>query len=266
MSTTFKQVKIADLLLTKEHGVQRAEGIQIKRAEKIASQFDLSKVGVITVSEREDGSLFCCDGAHRTYAANVVGVDTLPALVHHGLTKAEEAALFYSLNDFKQPSAVSRFLASVTMGDPTDTAIMEIVEGHGWKISSNASSEDISCVEALQRIYRTAGGVLPVAERGTVLDWTLDIVTSAWGHDREAANSHVLIGVAQLIGRYGPDIDSKKIVSELSQTRPKAIVGHAKVLREAMGGTVPAHVAKVLVGMHNKKRRTNLLPEWVWTR
>lgn len=39
-----------------------------------------------------------------------------------------------------------------------------------------------------------------------------------------------------------------------------------KVLRDVQGGTVPAALAKILAGMHNKKRRTNLLPEWVWIR
>lgn len=263
---TFKMVKVSDLLLTKEHGIQRAEGIQIKRAEKIAAAFDLSKVGVLTVSERKDGRLFCCDGAHRAHAANSVGVEELPAMVHEGLTSAQEAALFHGLNDFKQPSAVSRFLASVEMGDPAAVSITEIAREHGWRIGAQSDDGYIACVEALQKIYRTAGGVLPTGSRGSVLDWTLDIITAAWGHDVEAANSHLLLGLAQLTARYGPDVDAKKLVSEMSQTRPKVILGHAKGLREWAGGTVPAHVGKVLVGMHNKGRRKNLLPEWVWVR
>lgn len=263
---TFKMVKVHDLLLTKEHGTQRAEGIQIKRAEKMGANFDLSKVGVLTVSERADGSLFCCDGAHRSYAANIAGYEHLPAMVHRGLSAAEEAALFHGLNDFKQPSAVSRFLASVKMGDPVATQISALVHQHGWKIDRQSDDGYIACVDALQRIYRTGGGTLAAGAHPSILDWTLDITTAAWGHDVDAANMHILLGLAQLTSRYGSDVDAKKLVSEMSQTRPKAIIGHAKALRDASGGTVPAHVAKVLVGLHNKKRRTNLLPEWVWTR
>lgn len=266
MTPTFEMVRVSDLLLTKEHGVQRAEGISIKRAEQMGAHFDLAKVGTITVSRRKDGTLFVPDGAHRSYAANVAGVKELPAVVHTGLSREDEAALFYGLNDFKAPSPVSRFLARAASGDEVANQIVATLAAHGWRVGRNADDGFVVCVTALDRVYRSGGGILSDGEHGTVLDWTFDIITAAWGHDSEGVSAHIVVGLAQLVSRYGPDIDSKKLVSEMSQTRPKVIVGHAKTLRDAVGGTVPAHVAKVLVGLHNRKRRTNLLPEWVWTR
>jgi len=56
------------------------------------------------------------------------------------------------------------------------------------------------------------------------------------------------------------------LVSEMQATRPGIVIGKAKALRDSQGGTLPAAAAKVLVGMHNRKRRTNLLPDWVWIR
>jgi len=40
----------------------------------------------------------------------------------------------------------------------------------------------------------------------------------------------------------------------------------ARMLQDMQGGTTQAAFAKLLVGLYNSKKRTNLLPEWVWVR
>jgi hypothetical protein len=52
----------------------------------------------------------------------------------------------------------------------------------------------------------------------------------------------------------------------LADTRPGVLIGRSKALRDLQGGTIAAAMAKTLVGLYNKRRRTNLLPEWVWVR
>lgn len=259
-------VRVADLLITHNHGTQRVEGIRQRRVDQIVAEWDLSKVGTITVSRRKDGSLFCCDGAHRVSAAREVGQETLPALVHEGLTRREEAELFSGLNTFNAPSAISMFLARVDKGDKGAGEMKDIIYGHGWRVGQNADNGYISAVAAVEQVYRTAASTLPEDRYPEALDWTLDVITAAWEHDRDAAHGAILKGVAQLHGRFGSDVDAKKLVAEMSLTRPRIIIGKASAMRDAAGGTIPAHVAKVLVGMHNKGKRTRLLPEWVWTR
>lgn len=266
MSTTFGMVNVDDLLITHHHGTQRIEGIALRRVAKMASEWDPSKVGTITVSKRSDGTLFVPDGAHRTAAAREVGQAELPAVIHEGLTREAEAELFVGLNTFNAPSAISNFMGRLHRGDSDAEEIKRIIDAHGWRIGQNADNGFISAIRAVEDVYRTAGGTLPPDRHPEVLDWVLDVTTAAWEHDRDAAHGAVLKGLAQLIGRFGSDVDAKKLVSEMSLTRPKVLIGKAISLRDAVGGTIPAHFAKVLVGLHNRKRRSNLLPEWVWTR
>ena len=266
MSTTFGMVRVDDLLTTHHHGTQRVEGVAQRRVNKMAAEWDINKVGTITVSKRADGALFVPDGAHRIAAAREVGVRELPAVIHTGLSHSQEAELFVGLNTFNAPSSISVFMGRVERGDDDAKEIRELILGHGWRIRQTSEEGCISAISAVESVYRNAAGTLPDDRHPEILSWVLDTATAAWGHDRDAAHGAILKGLAQLIGRFGSDIDTKKLVSEMAQTTPKRILGHASSLRDAMGGTIPAHVAKVLVGMHNNKKRTRLLPEWVWTR
>lgn len=266
MTARFEMVKVQDLILGGPDITQRHEGVDEKRARRYAAEWDMDKVGTITVSRRPDGRTITIDGAHRATAAKILGVEFLPAIVHSGLSRTQEASMFGGLNDFARPSAVSRFLARVDEHEPRACDIKRIVDAHGWRVESFQRDGNLTAIAAVERVYRDAGATKSRGAHPDVLDWSLDVATSAWGHDKDAANGAILLGLAQLFGRFGSDVDTKKLVSEMSQSRPKIIIGHARALRDAMGGTLNAHVAKVLVGLHNKKRRTNLLPEWVWTR
>lgn len=262
----YEMASLDGLILDPNQGTQRIEGVDSRRVASMVSRWDSSLVGTITIHERADGKRYVPDGAHRVTAAREIGIRELPAMVHRNLTAAEEATLFIGLNTFKQPSAVSRFLARVAEGDEVAGDINRIVKAHGWSIGTTQSNGKITAVTALERVYRTAAGTLPVGAHPDVLDWVLDVLTAAWEHDKESVHQSVLQGLAQLAGRFGPDVDVKKLVSEMSLTRPKVLIGKADSQREAWGGTAPAHLAKVLVGLHNHRRRTNVLPEWVWTR
>lgn len=266
MSTSFQMVKLDTLLTSRAHGTQRIEGCDIHKVAKMVRNWDIRKVGTITVSEREDGSRFCIDGANRATAAKEIGLTELPGIVHSGLTRQQEAAMFSGLNDFTRPSAISRFMARVDEEEPSATAIKRIVESHGWRISANADAGCIAAVDALDRIYRNGVGTLATGEHADLVDWTMGVITRAWDHDRDAANGMVIQGVAQLGGRFGGAVDVKVLGRQMAQSRPLALVGKAKMLRDAHGGTAPAHLASILHSMHNSRKREHKLPDWVWVK
>lgn len=266
MTTRFDIVQLDGLLTTKHYGTQRAEGVNQRKIDKMTASWDAGRVGTISISERKDGARFVIDGAHRVTAARELGINELPAVVHSGLSSADEARLFYGLNDFTVPSAVSRFLARVAAGDDAAVNIVKIAEDHGWKVSHQSDNGNIAAVQALETVYRNAAGTLAEGAHAETLDWVLDVTTAAWGHDRDAAHRTILLGLAQLHGRFGADVDAKKLVSEMAQTRPKTLLGKATGLRDIRGGTTPAHLASILAEMHNKGRRTRVLPDWVWVR
>lgn len=267
MSVTSHHKTISLDDLTVDPRVQRREGVDQRRVDKIAENFNPLALGTITLSQRPDGTLVLLDGWHRTSGARQAGYKQfVNAEVIVGLSLQQEAELFLLLNATKTPSALSKFLVRVVKGDEAAVEMNAIIESHGWRVKCMNGAGCVTAVTAVERVYRNGGGTVPDGAHPELLGRVLEIVTAAWEHDQQAVEGHILLGLAQLIGRFGPSLDTKKIVAEMQDTRPGVLVGRAKVLRDAQGGTVPAALAKILAGLHNKKRRSNLLPEWVWIR
>ena len=247
--------------------IQRREGVKAARVEKMVATFNPNALGAITVSRRHDGHLIVVDGAHRCETVRILGyAEPLHALVYDGLTLAQEAAMFGLLNTFQAPSAISRLLTSVVAGDHDSTEIVRIVEDHGWRWAMNGDEGTFSAVQSAERVYHSAVGVLPVDAYPEVLDRTIGLITTAWHHDRQGVHQVIVMGAGQLFGRFGDAVDVTKLSTALSKERPYFVFSLAKAMHAAQGGTMAAACAKVLVGIHNKGRRVNLLPEWVWTR
>lgn len=262
-----RQTTVRASELTFDLRVQRREGTDSRRVARIAADHDPRALGVITYSLRDSGQKVCLDGRHRAEGSIKAGYDKpIPAVEHTGLTLEEEARIFLLLNDTRTPTAVSRFLSRVVAGDPVAVDINRIVESNGWKVIQSNDPGCIACIDAVERVYRTGAGTKPDGSHPEVLDTTLSVLSSAWERDGRSMNANLVLGVAALVGRFGPSIDLKKLVTEMSHTRPDVLLGKGKVLRDVQGGTVGSAIAKILVGAHNKGRRTNTLPEWVWVR
>jgi hypothetical protein len=247
---------------------QRVEGVDQRRIDKMAATgFNPDALGLFILSERADGTLVCLDGMHRRALAQQAGyTGHVDAKVFTGLTLAEEAALFILYNDKKNVSAISKFAARVLAGDETAVEINNIVTRLGWTIRISSHPGSLPAVDALERVYRTGAGTVTAGAHPVLTERTLSTLTEAWGHDPLAVQNHMLSGVAQVYGRFGDAVDTVKLVREMQDTQPRVMVGRAKALQHIQGGTVPGALAKILVGMHNHRRRSNLLPEWVWTR
>lgn len=263
--STIRKVALDEITI--DPRVQRVEGVDQRRVNKTAEVFDPDALGVLILSQRADGTLVCLDGMHRRAFARQAGwKEPVDARVFTGLSLAEEAALFLLYNDKKDPSAISRFGARVLAGDEVAVDINNIAQSYGWTIRQGADPGSLAAVDALERVYRTATGTLSTGAYPAITTRTLSVLTGAWGHDPQAVRAELLGGVAQMHGRFDKAVDPQKLIHELQNTQPRALVGKAKTLRDVQGGTVPAAMAKLLVGLHNNRRRSNLLPDWVWTR
>lgn len=265
MKSTVKRLSLD--LLTIDPLVQRIEGVDKHRCHQMAKDFRPHALGVLTVSERDDGRCVVLDGMHRVAAARMAGWHGLVnAEVFLGLSVAQEAELFFTLNDARSPSALSKFHARVLMEDPVALDITRILAAHGWRVDLSNDPGVVAAVAATERVYRNGGATVPEGLHPELLDRVFETITIAWERDSRSADAAILLGLAQLFGRFGASIDIKKLLSEMQATRPAVLVGRARTLRDAQGGLVAAAMAKILVGMHNSRRRTNLLPEWVWVR
>lgn len=263
--STIRKVALDEITI--DLRVQRQEGLDQRRVDKMAGKFNPDALGLLILSQRPDGTLICLDGMHRRAAALQAGWKQLvDARVFTGLSLADEASLFLLYNFKKDPSAVSKFNARVLAGDEVAVDINNIAQGLGWRIRIARQAGNLAAVEALERAYRTGAGTLSDGAHPILTQRTLATITEAWGHEPVAVQAPIIQGVAQLYGRYGDAIDSPKLTRELQDTLPRVLVGRAKVLKDSQGGTVPAALAKILVSLHNNRRRSNLLPDWVWVR
>lgn len=261
---TYEWINSEDLSL--DPRVQRL--FDPRKVDKILQMgFDASGLGTLTVSRRDDGTIVILDGQHRREAGKQVGhTGKFHCEVHHGLTLKQEARIFRISNNQTVPTLVSQFLVRVTEGDPVALDIEAILASHGWQVTKGSSDGCITAVNAIERVYRTADGTLPNGTHGDLTDRVIGVITAAWGTDYRAANGQILMGVAQLFGRFGDAVNVSKLVKEMQAMAPVSLIGMAKAMQSVQGGRVPSAVAKVLVGKHNSKMRINLLPEWVWTR
>lgn len=263
--TAHRKVSLADLTI--DPRVQRVEGVNHRRVDAMAANFQPHALGSITVSERTNGTMIVLDGMHRVELCKKVGHDKpISAHVYTGLTLAEEAQLFLLLNQTKAPSAISKFAARVRTGEEAAVVMSNIAADNGWRIAVEPEPGCLAAVEAMERVYTSGAGSLPSGAHPEILRQTLSTLTAAWDHDSSSVQGPLLMGVAQLFGRFGSQVDVEKLVAEMSDTRPAVLIGKAKALKDVQGGTVPSALAKILVNAHNKRRRTNLLPEWVWVR
>lgn len=219
------------------------------------------------MSRRNNGDLVLLNAQHRRALCIAEGYDE-PVMceVHQGLALTDEATIFLGLNDQTTPQALTKFLVRVIEGDKIALAINNIVASHGWDIGQSSKDGAISAVQALETIYLTAAGTRPAGDHEDILDQVLTTITRAWGHAREGVHQTLLQGFAQLYGRYGDAVETGKLVADLQKNSPQELLGRAKQIQHMQGGTSQAAFAKVLVGLHNNRKRTNLLPEWVWTR
>lgn len=264
--STIRTVALDDITI--DLAVQRKEGVEQRRVDKMTANFQPDALGIFILSQRRNGTLVCLDGMHRRAAALAAGWrHHIDARVFTGLTLSEEAALFLLYNDKKDPSAISRFHARVLADDEVAVDMNRIITEHGWRVGSQKSDKGVlSAIQKAEAIYRNGSGTLPDSTHPNLLNNVLAVITAAWGHDPKGTTQVPLGGTAQLLGRFGKSVDFKKLIDVMQGNPPERLSGKARMLTDVQGGTTQAAFAKVLVGLYNAKRRTNLLPEWVWVR
>jgi len=233
--------------------------------EARVEKFDPDKLGVPVVSKRDDGRYACLDGQNRIELCRRAGFgdSKIECQVFHGLTTAQEAALFLGRNDSRQVGTFHKFAARITAGDPDAVHIAALVQRVGWELSFSVGDKRIAAVGALEAVWKS-GQLDETGWRGANLEATLKVLTEAWGYSADAANGHLIRGVGAVIARHGEVLDKRALVHKLAQYRGGAlgVLSDARGLNAYTTGTVAACVAETVVRIYNAHRKTNVLPPW----
>ena len=244
--------------LTIDHEVQRP--LDTAWVNRIVADYQPDALGVLVVNRRLDGTIHVIDGQHRLAATRAVGREhaELECLVYSGLSKQDEAAMFRRLNNMKNVQPLDRFRVRTVEQEPVAVAINALLRKYGWELRTGKGPFSFASVSTIEKVYRSS------EDPDRVVDLTLYILTTAWGGRAESMRSELVAGVGAILSRYGDAVDIPKLVEQLAQHSggPLGIVGKARALREARGGTMVDAAAEILVNMINVKRRVNRLPEW----
>ena len=177
-----------------ESGYQRATNPT--QVENIVRGFDETKLGTLTVSER-DGKFHIIDGAHRSKALRKLGYTHALCVVFTGLTFKQEAEYFRSQNQDKRLiKPIEFFKAGLVSGDEQCVTINRIIRSNGFRVG--AGNKDFYKIAAIQSLFTIAD------EYGyETLDDTLCLLACTWNGVPKASQAESLLGVAEFVSRYG---------------------------------------------------------------
>jgi hypothetical protein len=205
---------------------------------RIAKDFDGDLLGVILVSEREDGSRYILDGAHRVEAIRSLGQmeAIVPAMVYQHLTEEREAKIFADLNQVRlYITPQEAFRAQLMAGEPEALALKDTVERHGFHLNYWRKREDepddvlpmwrkegmLSCIGTLRKVRRD------FADR-EMLDKTLAILREAYGSDVVGLQGGHVHGVAIFLYNFGELMDRERLIEILEKSSPTRLIEDAR--------------------------------------
>ncbi len=243
------QVRRQDLCIDSriQRKVNRVEVNRIKR------KFNPMALQAITVSVREDNGVeterVILDGQQRWTACNELGYDVpLNAIVHYGLTLAEEAQLFEDLNFKYAIPAWEAFLVSLSGGNRLAVEIKEVLDNLNIPLGG---AKGLSAVAVAKRVAGKPDGLLH-------LRWALTIIQKVYGGEdskgpKTIYDGRVIEAFAIFHAYFGPRIQEERLIRMLIEAGKglSGLLGTANTIREMRGGQMPVNIGDAISRKYN---------------
>lgn len=234
--------------------IQRDE--EADEINRIVREFNPAALGVITVSVREvpdpvtgvpSPHWFLVDGQQRRAVCRLVSYEhQLPAIVHYGLTKAQEAQLFLDLNNRKGVGPWSKYKSRIEAGEPQAVAIQAILKDLEIPIGPPGGFMAIAKADSIFR-----GSPRGAANLRFALEMMRDCYSSYDGR--------IIGGFARLYDEFASDPRFKveTLRSRLAEFAPTTdnVVRSARTLETTYGGKADLAYAEALAGFFNRRFR-----------
>lgn len=233
----------------------------------IAREYDPYAAGVITVSIREwvdpetgekRETLVVVDGQQRTRAAIRAGyTEKVPAMLHRGLSRPEEAELFRRLNFRRSVTAINLFRSAIVEGDQDVLNIVATLDELDIPFSS---SKGFTAVRVARRLAKRKNGIANFR-------WALVTIGAIYDTDGRGGvyDGRVVEAFARFYERFRDDIDEKELRSKLLKNPGgiAGLIGHAETIRAGAGGSMFPNLCQALIVRYNfNKQKKNYLPDW----
>lgn len=242
-----------------DHEYQR--DLDLPRSRRMAKTWDPRLVGVIDVSDRGPAAgpdrYAIINGQHRWEAAKLVDPDMhMVANVHLGLTPADEARLFYTIDaQTRRLTGWDRWNARRAAGDPVVLSVEKIAAKAGLRVDPSPREGNLRCVSTCEKVLKLGG-----PHGALLLGNTLRVIVETWDHRQDAVDAMIVLGIALILHTYGDHIEYERLIDVLIGLMPAEIRHGAHALRGIQSGQNAKLAALVMLAAYNKSpgRKLNL--------
>jgi hypothetical protein len=233
----------------------------LPRVARMVAEFDVTRLGVLEVSDRGDGSYAIVEGQHRWLAARrAMATPELPdpplvCQVHRGLDVAGEANLFYLIDRGRKVlSGYDRWKARRGSGENVVLQIEERCAAFDLQIRNTTKAGVIRSHVALEAVVDLGGLQL--------LTDTLGVLVQAYGRTVDAMDGDIIKGVAAVLHNYDEpeEIRRPTLIDALGDTPPRSLKSRAQALKEAHRAEIPRLIAAVIVSRYNDQPGRTIEP------
>lgn len=223
-------------------------GRKQKTVNNIALNMDPDALGTILVAGPDEDDLYhCIDGRHRCDAVVQWGGEDqcVPCNIIPAKTKNRCAEIFTLINGGRiQPSAIEKFLVSVTAERSEEVEVNDIIEKAGYHVRNVTGGNSFRAVRAALFVHKHHGeGVLLVV---------LLTINKTWGFSKKAVDNSMVRGFGEFVAAH-PTADLDRLAALVSQKfTSDRLLGFARGLIELSGGSsFSSQICRVLVERYN---------------
>lgn len=234
--------------------------LDLLRVERMSAAFDIALVGIIEVSERDDGRFAILDGQHRWATVRDVSFNSsdenphVVCRIHRDLTVTEEAALYHQLNTTrKQLTGWDRWLARRTAQEPLVLDIEACAQRVGLTIAMTEGQNVLRATKACENVVELGGIQL--------LENALTLIRTAYPDDQSGLDAAIIQGLAHVLHAYTrEELDLERLVQSLATILPRQLTARADAVRELHKGTRDRLAAHVIVERYNTGKGGRVQP------
>lgn len=246
---TIERLPVAQLLDYRDtlEGHQRA--IVKRRVDELVKEWNSRARGILTVSRRQDGSLWLMDGQHRAAAMRRIGIKTTRCLVFDGLTTDEEKYLWALLND-TAPAKGNSLYHGLLGGDRVTQEIDEVVRACGYEVPkspTNKAPNVINATGTLEWVYGRGG-------KDAVFE-VLNLIRTAYPNNQRAVCAPMIAGLHVFVDLYRDDLNLSRVRRVLDTTPFDQLVQKANEFAQTSGRGNKTHFASAIFVLYNKGLR-----------